>query len=77
MLDRLEASGHIRRVFDPKDRRTVKIMLTETAKSMKSQYDEVSMSMNEIFYRDFSDKEILAFEKYLMRILKNLTTTGD
>jgi len=76
MLDRLEASGHIRRVFNPKDRRTVKIMLTETAKSMKSQYDEVSMRMNEIFYKGFSDKEILTFEKKLMRILKNLTT-GD
>jgi len=77
MLDRLETSGHIRRVFDSKDRRTVKIMLTETAKSMKSQYDEVSMRMNEIFYRGFSDKEILGFEKKLIRILKNLTTTGN
>ena len=73
MLDRLEASGFIQRVFDPNDRRTVKIILTESAKSMKSQYDEVSIRMTKIFYEGFSDNEIIAFEKKLVRILDNLT----
>lgn len=73
MLDRLETSGHIQRVYDPNDRRTVKIMLTKNAKSMKKKYEEVSMRMNKIFYKGFSDKEILDFEKKLLRILENLT----
>ena len=73
MLDRLEASGFIQRVFDPNDRRVVKIILTESAKSMKSQYDEVSIRMTKIFYEGFSDNEIIAFEKKLVRILNNLT----
>jgi len=73
MLDRLEASGHITRVFDRADRRTVKIKLTETAQGMKDKYDEVSARMSEIFYKGFQDDEIIAFEKSLSRILENLT----
>ena len=72
MLDRLEASGHVQRVFDPRDRRKVNIRLTETARSLKGRYDDVSMRMNEIFYGGFSDEEILLFEKKLVRILDNL-----
>ena len=73
MLDRLEESGFIRRTFDPKDRRSSNIELTEKAKAMKDQYDEVSMKMTEIFYEGFSDNEIIDFEKKLNRILDNLT----
>jgi DNA-binding MarR family transcriptional regulator len=72
MLDRLEASGHVKREFDPSDRRTVKIKLTEAANKMKSQYDEVSTRMSEIFYESFNDDEIIAFEDCLTRIINNL-----
>lgn len=72
MLDRLEASDHIRREFDPSDRRKVRIKLTEAADNMKSRYDEVSNRMSEIFYEGFSDDEIIAFEDYLTRVLNNL-----
>ena len=73
MLDRLEASGHIRRMYDPSDRRTFKIKLTETAGGLKGRYEEVSARMNGIFYEGFSDEEIIAFESSLVRILDNLT----
>ena len=73
MLDRLEASGHIQRIFDPYDRRKVNIRLTDAAKSLKNCYDEVSSCMNKIFYEDFTDEEIITFEKGLVRILDNLT----
>lgn len=73
MLDRMEASGHIQRVYTPEDRRTVKIRLTETAKGLKNQYDKASEKMNEIFYEGFSDEEILAFDKSLEKVLCNLT----
>jgi len=76
MLDRLEKSKHIQRVYDTADRRTVKIKLTETAKNLKNQYDEVSMRMSSIFYEGFSDDEIIAFEKYLMRIQENLVSSN-
>lgn len=73
MLDRLEKSGHTQRVYDPSDRRTVKIRLTENAKTLKTQYDAVSAEMTEIFYEGFSDEEILVFEKGLEKVLNNLT----
>lgn len=73
MLDRLERTGNIQRAFDPHDRRKINIKLTDSARSLKNRYDEVSMHMNEIFYKDFSDEEIITFEKKLARILENLT----
>lgn len=72
MLDRLEASGNVKRVFDMRDRRKVNISLTTAARKLKGIYDEVSARMNEIFYEGFSDEEIISFEKYLECILNNL-----
>ncbi len=73
MLDRLESSGHIARVSDRADRRTVHIRLTENARSLQEKYNEVSAKMNEIFYGGFTDDEILSFENTLGKILENLT----
>lgn len=72
MLDRLEASGNVQRVFDKRDRRKINISLTTAARKLKGIYDEVSARMNEIFYGGFSDEEIISFEKYLECILNNL-----
>ena len=72
MLDRLEKSGHITRGGDCSDRRTVRIRLTAGARSLKKEYDEVSAKMNEIFYKGFSEDEILALETALGKILENL-----
>lgn len=72
MLDRLESSGHIRREPDPDDRRTVRIRLTETAEALREKYERVSEMMNDVFYKGFSDDEILTFEKGLGKILENL-----
>ncbi len=77
MLDRLEEFNLIQRVYDPSDRRIVKIKLTEAARRYQEQYDTVSAEMNNIFYEGFSEEEILSFEKYLARILDNLTRKSD
>ncbi len=72
MLDRLERSGHILRLPDPDDRRAVRICLTESAEDLREKYERVSAMMNEVFYRGFSDNEILTFEEWLRKILENL-----
>lgn len=77
MLDRLESSGHIMRAFDPKDRRAVRIRLTERARGLRGKYDKVSAEMNEVFYGGFSDEEILAFEGSLGKVLENLIKKED
>ena len=72
MLDNMEKNGLINRVFDKNDRRKILIFLTDTARSLQKQYDKVSKEMNDIFYSDFSPKEIEAFENTLVRVLNNL-----
>ena len=73
MLDRLEETEYIQRIYDPADRRTVKIGLTEKAQGMQKKYNEVSEEMNIIFYKGFTENEILDFENYPRKILENLT----
>lgn len=72
MLDRLEVLGLVQRVFDKSDRRRILITLSEKARELQNKYDEVSVKMNEIYYKGFGDEEIVKFEGYLLRILENL-----
>jgi len=72
MLDRMEASGLVKRIFDKIDRRKILISITEKARKLQIEYDEVSFKMNKIYYKGFSDAEISQFEDYLLRISKNL-----
>lgn len=73
MLDRMEKQELIERISSPLDRRTVSIRLTRTASSLEKQYKQVSDEMNQIFYRGFTNDEVLALETALKRVLKNLT----
>lgn len=73
MLDRLEKSGVLRRVPDPNDRRQIRIKLTDAAWALSSKYDLVSDQMVDIFYKGFTEDEIIAFENTLTRIIDNLT----
>jgi DNA-binding MarR family transcriptional regulator len=72
MLDRMEKQGHVLRNYDKQDRRQIRITLTEKAKALNEAYNRVSSHMNEIFYADFSDEEILSLEISLNKILQNL-----
>lgn len=72
MLDRMAEQGHIQRNPDSKDRRQIRITLTEKAKSLKNSYDAVTSQMNELFYKGFSDEEITRFDNMLAKVLNNL-----
>lgn len=73
MLDRMEQAGHIKRTPDSHDRRQIRITLTASARKLEQKYNEVSDKMTELFYKEFSNEEIIAFEDALRQILKNLT----
>lgn len=77
MLDRMEESGLLLRIFNKTDRRQIRIALTEQARSLSGEYGKVSQEMNEIYYAGFSDDEIIAFENTLRRILKNLNESEN
>ena len=72
MLDRMEAANLIRRDRGDKDRRKILIYLTEGAKTLKKDYNEVSEEISDIYYKGFSEEEIQEFESYLRRVLKNV-----
>lgn len=73
MLDRMEEREFLKRVPDSQDRRQLRIVLTDKARTLNNSYNEVSGEMSRIFYEGFSDEEIERFEKYLDKILQNLT----
>jgi DNA-binding MarR family transcriptional regulator len=72
-LDRLEASGEVKRVRSADDRRKIVIELTQQNKATHELYEEVSRKMTKLFYRGFSSDEVARFERDLERILRNVT----
>ncbi len=77
MLDNLEEAGYIKRIPSQKDKRTIYIKLTKKNKDLLERYLQVSSEMKDIFYKDFTKKEIDEFEGYLRRLLDNLTNYSE
>ena len=71
MLERMEAKKLLERRVDENDKRKILIFLTDYAKSLKSEYDEISDKMTEISFEGISDEERLAFEATLKKVLYN------
>ena len=71
MLERMEEKNLLIRKFFPTDKRKSLIFLTDYAKSLKSEYDEISDKMTEISFKGISDEERLAFEATLEKVLYN------
>lgn len=71
MLNRMERDGYILRKRDDADKRSALIYLTGKEQDFLSQVEEVSDEINHIFYKGFSDEEIIQFENYMERILAN------
>jgi DNA-binding MarR family transcriptional regulator len=73
MLKRLEGEGHIHRISSEKDRRKTLIKLTKKNRKLQEKYVQVSTEMNDLFYHGLTDQEKEEFDRYLERILENLT----
>lgn len=72
MLDRMEAAGLVERIPHESDRRKILIRLTEKARGLRERYDAVSDRMSNIYYKGFTEEEVIFFEQTLGRVLKNL-----
>jgi len=77
MLDNLEKGGHIKRVRSEKDKRTIYIKLTKKNQALQDKFLKVSNEMRDIYYKDFSEKDIDEFESYLRKLLDNLTKFSE
>lgn len=71
IINRLVRDGYVEKKQDETDRRNTLITLTGKQNQFLDKIDNVSLQMNEIFYKGFSDDEITLFDSMLDRILKN------
>ncbi len=71
IISRLERDGYIQKKTDTNDKRSTLICLTGKEQRFLSDIQKVSTRMNKIFYKDFSNQEIIQFESMLERILEN------
>ncbi len=76
MLDRLENAGFLNRKKG-KDRRIVKVKLSEKSKNLQKKYGDISKKMTEVFYGTLTEEDIDEFEDYLRKILDNLIKAKD
>ena len=72
MLERMERRGLISREPDSKDKRKTLLYLTDKAKTLRTDYEAVSGKMGALYYKDFTEDEVLQFEGFLQRIQRNL-----
>ena len=75
MLERLEKSGHLIRQQSDTDKRTTIVCLTPKSSELRVDYQKISTDMTELFYKGFSDEEIIHFEASLKKMLKNLKSS--
>ena len=71
IIDRLERDGYIERKPSQTDKRSTLICLTGKEQEFAKHVQKVSNQMNKIFYKGFSDEEIIQFDSMLERILVN------
>lgn len=77
VLKRMEESGLIQREQNRTDRRQAVITMTDKARNARESYEEVSQQMNRVFFRDFSEEEIISLDGMLDRVLGNLRETEE
>lgn len=72
MFERMRDKGLICINVNPGDRRSKIVTLSSGAKELEKEFDLVTNSMFENYYKGFSEAEVVQFENQLRRILKNL-----
>jgi DNA-binding MarR family transcriptional regulator len=71
IIDRLERDGYITKKPSETDKRSTLISLTGKEQEFAQNVQKVSNQMNRIFYKGFTNEEILQFDTMLERILEN------
>lgn len=72
MLERMEMQGLIKRTVSQEDKREIIVSLTNKAKTLQTDFLDVTRQMEEIFYKNFTEKQIENFENTLKKIIENL-----
>jgi len=71
LLDRMERDGLLRRAADPKDRRALRIYLTEKALDSQESVMKVVNKVLDKMFENISDEDIETTTNVLMKVLEN------
>lgn len=77
MLDKMEAANLLYRKQSEADKRKKYVFLTPKGKLLETKAKMATDKMDEIFYKNFSMKEIELFENMLRKIILNLEEEDD
>ncbi|MEG1457769.1 MAG: MarR family transcriptional regulator [Acetivibrio sp.] len=72
MLERLERQGYLMRVNNPKNRREIRLILTDKCKEREDKYTQVIEVMQRVNFNGFSEEEEKQMRSYLERMRNNL-----
>ncbi|MEG1993070.1 MAG: MarR family transcriptional regulator [Acetivibrio sp.] len=72
MLERLERQGYLMRVNNPKNRREIRLILTDKCKEREDKYTQVLEVMQRVNFNGFSEEEEKQMRSYLERMRNNL-----
>lgn len=72
MLDLMEKADLLYRKSSDEDKRKKIVCLSEKGKSLEAKTDLINKKMAEIFYKGFSEDEMIQIDNYLKQIVKNL-----
>ena len=72
LIDRLEASGHVERRFDPEDRRVRRIFITPRGDEVLEKMMGVSRELNRFIFRDITEAQVKIAEAVMHQMKSNL-----
>ena len=73
----MENDGLIVRNKDENDKRQTMISLTQKARNLSKNFNNVSKKMNRIFYKDFTKEQINVMEEGLEKICKSFENANS
>jgi DNA-binding MarR family transcriptional regulator len=76
IVNRLEANGLVERVHDRKDRRQVKLYLTDEGRDIMQYLPDAAESFHEIMVQSFSEAEQQDLVMKLQQLIANLSSVG-
>ncbi|MFW9772037.1 MAG: MarR family winged helix-turn-helix transcriptional regulator [Candidatus Heimdallarchaeota archaeon] len=77
MLKRMRDEGYLKIEHPPGNERTKLVYMLQQSKEMESSFEKLAEEMNNIYYKGFTNDEIIEFEENLERILHNLKVHKD
>ena len=68
LVDKLEKLGYLKREVSDKDSRFTNIVLTQKGKDFQTTFEKISKDLNEMLYKNLSNKEVEILEELLRKV---------